>query len=69
MIMECRHCREPFDHWVEGTKGWGPREPVDIVCPSCGGNNGQALTVGYVRSQPLSAEQRDSYEQSKRRAP
>lgn len=66
MIAECRHCGEPFEHWTESTKGWGPREPVDIVCPHCGVANGQTVTIGYVHARPLRADERDAYWRSKR---
>ena len=66
MITECKHCGEPFDYWEEGTKGWVPRQGEDIRCPHCGAVHGQHVTIGYVRSRALTAEQRAAYEQSKR---
>jgi len=65
VITECKHCGQPFDYWEEGTKGWVSRQAEDIVCPHCGVVHGHHVTVGYVRSRPLTPEQRDAFERSK----
>ena len=65
MITDCRHCGEPFEFWAEGTKGWGPRAPVEIICPHCGQVHGHEVTLGYVRSERLTPERHDAYEKSK----
>ena len=67
MIVECKHCGEPFDYWDEGTKGWVSRVPEEIVCPHCGGLFGHHVTIGYVQSRKLTAPEREKYEQSKTR--
>lgn len=66
MIAACKHCGQPFDYWDEGTKGWVSRQAEDIGCPHCGEVHGQHVTLGYVRSRKLTAEEREAYERSKR---
>lgn len=66
MIAQCQHCGEPFEYWEEGTKGWLPRVGEEISCPDCGHVYGRHMTIGYVRSRKLTAEQRQAYEQARR---
>ncbi len=65
MIVACQHCGEPFEYWEEGTKGWMPRQGVEITCPNCGRVHGLHKTIGYVRSRPLTQQQRSQWEASK----
>jgi len=64
MIVACRHCGQPFEYWEEGTKGWMPREGVEIRCPHCGAVHGLYKTIGYVRSRPLTEQERSRWEKS-----
>lgn len=61
MISTCPACAEPFDYWDEGTKGWLPRQPEDIICPNCGAVCGAVRTLGYVRSRTLSEAEKAEY--------
>ena len=62
MIIACAACAEPFDYWDEGTKGWLPRQPEDIICPHCGAVAGAVRTLGYVRSRKLSDAEKAAYQ-------
>jgi len=62
MTVACRLCGEPFTYWEEGTKGWIPRQPVDIRCPHCGGAHGSLQTIGYVYSRKLTPDQRAAWD-------
>ncbi len=65
MIVACRHCGEPFEYWEEGTKGWLPKQGVEIICPHCGDAHDHLKTIGYVHSRKLTDEQRAQWNASR----
>lgn len=63
MVKRCNRCEKLFKFWEEGAGGWSSREREPIDCPHCGAENGQLVTGGSFRSEPMTAdEERDFLE-------
>lgn len=67
MIVECKHCGEPFKY-VEKGGGWGDRVAEDIDCPHCGKVHGRQVTAGFFESAALSPEEKQMYLAQKARS-